>query len=263
LYIKNGTVLPTASSSQTSTASSASVSGTAPSSTSSAPVVIPTGAFTSMGCYTDDIVTARTLVDATTAGSSMSVEVCAAFCSKYTYFGVEYADECYCSNTIASTGVPATDGRCSMACAGNSAEMCGGSYGLNMYMNTPSSTTSSAALSTTSTSASSVQVSTTSSVLTTSTSSTSATPTPSIPATVGAYTYLHCHSDNTTIRTLQSKYIAKADMTIEHCAGNCTGYLYFGVEYSQECYCSNTLTFGSYIATDGRCNMLCKSTFKL
>jgi hypothetical protein len=53
--------------------------------------------------------------------------------------------------------------------------------------------------------------------------------------------------------------VAKADMTIEHCAGNCTGYLYFGVEYSQECYCSNTLAFGSYIATDGRCKMLCKS----
>ena len=46
-------------------------------------------------------------------------------------------------------------------------------------------------------------------------------------------------------------------MTLEHCAGNCTGYAYFGVEYMQECYCSNTLTFGSYIATDGRCDMLC------
>jgi hypothetical protein len=98
---------------------------------------------------------------------------------------------------------------------------------------------------------------TTSSVLTTSTSSTSGTPTPSIPATVGAYTYLHCHSDNTTIRTLQSAYIGAADMTIENCAVYCTGYTYFGVEYSQECYCSNTLTFGSYIATDGRCDMHC------
>lgn len=213
---------------------------------------------------------ARTLVGAVTTGASITVESCAAFCQGFKYFGLEYAGECYCSNTIASTGVPATDGRCSMACNGNAAELCGGSYGLNLYLLSPPSTsTTSASPSLTSTS--SVQVTTSSSLLTTTTSSvasltstsssTSGTPTPSIPATVGAYTYLHCHSDNTTIRTLQSKYIAKADMTIEYCAGNCTGYLYFGIEYSQECYCANTLSFGSYAATDGRCNMLCGVCF--
>lgn len=209
-----------------------------------------------MGCYTDNDVTKRTLVGAATTGASMTVELCASFCKGFTYFGLEYADECYCSNTVASTGLPATDERCSMACAGNSAELCGGSYGLNLYSLLPSSTTSTAR----STSTSSAQVTTSSSLLSTSsTSSTSisSTPTPSIPATVSAYTYLHCHSDNTTIRTLQGKYIGKPDMTIEHCAGNCSGYAYFGLEYMQECYCSNTLSFGSYIATDGRCDMLC------
>ena len=38
------------------------------------------------------------------------------------------------------------------------------------------------------------------------------------------FTYEHCRSDNTTKRTLIGKYIAKPDMTLENCAGNCTGY---------------------------------------
>lgn len=50
-------------------------------------------AFLSLGCYTDDTVTARALAGATSDSSSMSIEFCGAYCKGYTYFGVEYADE--------------------------------------------------------------------------------------------------------------------------------------------------------------------------
>lgn len=120
------------------------------------------------------------------------------------------------------------------------------------------STTVSSTLSSTSTSvSSSVSLLTSSSVSSslssplssTSTSTTvSATPTPSIPATIGQFTYLNCQSDNVTTRTLQGKYVAAADMTLEHCAGNCTGYAYFGVEYMQEVSDFNFLS--TYALTD-------------
>jgi hypothetical protein len=44
----------------------------------------------------------RVLTSAATAGSSMTLESCAAFCSKYTYFGTEYADEVCRPNQILS-----------------------------------------------------------------------------------------------------------------------------------------------------------------
>jgi hypothetical protein len=88
-----------------------------------------------------DVATARVLSAKATAGSTISLESCATFCSAYTYFGTEYADEvcnfwlnfmkyadnpkCYCGNTLASTSVLHADTDCSMACANNPAEFCG------------------------------------------------------------------------------------------------------------------------------------------
>ncbi|KUJ19894.1 WSC-domain-containing protein [Mollisia scopiformis] len=267
LYYKNGTTIAAPSS---TTSTNIALTGTATgSSTTNSPVAssIPNSSFMTLGCYTDNTVTSRALVGAATASASMTLEFCAAYCANYKYFGVEYGDECYCGNALATTTSPATDGRCSMSCASNSAEICGGSYGMNIYLVSTSNSTSSL---TSTQSSASVSVSTSlgltstslsSSVATssraTTSSSVSASPTPSIPATIGQFTYLHCHSDNVTTRTLQGKYIATADMTLENCASNCTGYAYFGVEYARECYCSNVLTYGSYIATDGRCSMKC------
>jgi hypothetical protein len=46
-----------------------------------------------MFCSGSDAQTARVLTAKATAGSTISIETCAAFCSAYTYFGLEYADE--------------------------------------------------------------------------------------------------------------------------------------------------------------------------
>lgn len=86
---------------------------------------------------------------------------------------------------------------------------------------------------------SSTHVSSTSSPFSTSLSTSAPSATVSkgpTPSTIGSYSYIGCRSDNTTIRTLVGKKKSStADMTLENCAGNCTGYNFFGVEYGAEC----------------------------
>ncbi|KAL1835210.1 hypothetical protein VTK73DRAFT_6001 [Phialemonium thermophilum] len=64
----------------------------------------------------------------------MTVAKCTAACqaSGYILAGVEYGGECYCGNTIANGGKPASSG-CDMTCNGNQSEICGGPSRLNVY----------------------------------------------------------------------------------------------------------------------------------
>ncbi|KAF2651061.1 WSC-domain-containing protein [Lophiostoma macrostomum CBS 122681] len=206
------------SSSTTSSASSVPTSGP------TAPAVI--GSYTSLGCYTE-LNNARALKAQSFANSSMTLELCSAFCSGYTYFGAEYASECYCDNSLPSASLPATDGRCNMPCANNASEICGGPNGLNVYQLSPVSTSSSTVSTSTSTSPSSISVS-----VSTSTSS-SASPTASIkPAAICPTT------DNTTYTSPN------------------------GVVYTRECYIdrvNNDIT-SQYVASFDACLALCDTT---
>ena len=51
------------------------------------------GSYNFTGCYTDNT-GGRALTAKSTSGSSMTIESCASYCSGYTYFGTEFADEC-------------------------------------------------------------------------------------------------------------------------------------------------------------------------
>jgi len=53
-----------------------------------------------------------------------------------------------------------------------------------------------------------------------------------------AFTRLGCYIDNTADRTFTDKFVADDLMTTEMCAAACQLYLYFGVEWGRECYCS-------------------------
>jgi glucan 1,3-beta-glucosidase len=83
---------------------------------------------------------------------AMAIEACQAAChdSGYSLAGVEYGQECYCDNTLQHGGGPAPDGGalCNMACAGNSAETCGGPNRLDLYQCTVGSSTSGSAVAT-------------------------------------------------------------------------------------------------------------------
>ncbi|KAK4184466.1 WSC domain-containing protein [Podospora australis] len=154
--------------------------------------------FTSLGCVTDNAGGVRALSGASFATADMTVEKCAAFCSKFQLFGVEYGIECYCGNTRAgsSTGAPLSD--CSFPCPGNSAQKCGAGDRLNLYQNT--------------------------------------NPSVRAPASLPGITSLGCFQD-TGARVLPNKIIGADDMTAAKCAENCAGYPYFGTQWSRECYC--------------------------
>ncbi|PAA82585.1 hypothetical protein BOX15_Mlig003751g3, partial [Macrostomum lignano] len=60
--------------------------------------------------------------------SMMSHKLCSSICSigSFSYFGVQYGDECYCGNSFGSHGL-ASEADCSMDCPGNAVQKCGGS----------------------------------------------------------------------------------------------------------------------------------------
>lgn len=88
-----------------------------------------------VGCFSDSA-TARTLVNRysiANEGTIMTVDLCRNACrtAGYIYSGVEYAQECFCGNTIQTTGTISTG--CTMACAGNISQICGGSNRISIY----------------------------------------------------------------------------------------------------------------------------------
>jgi WSC domain len=113
--------------SSTSSVGSTSTSSATP--TQTGPIHVPSvGAYTWIGCYTE-ATGSRALTGAVEINYQlMTVEMCQAFCSsptQFTYFGVEYAGECYCGNTIQAGSVIAPTTDCSMLCDGSNLEYCG------------------------------------------------------------------------------------------------------------------------------------------
>jgi WSC domain len=89
---------------------------------------------------------------------------------------------------------------------------------------------------------------------------------PQTPQTVGNYVLQGCYSEGTAGRALSSKTptAPTAGFTLELCEAACQGYTYWGMEYSNQCYCGNSLAAGSVNQTSlvpsvSGCNMLCKS----
>lgn len=74
----------------------------------------------------------------------------------------------------------------------------------------------------------------TSQAATSSTSVSMPTGNPAIIPAVGPYTYIGCVDDIDT-RLLNADHTASDNMTIEDCAAYCSGYQYFGLEYTREC----------------------------
>jgi hypothetical protein len=128
----------------------------------------------------------------------MTLEMCAATCSKYAYFGTEYGRECYCGNTL-NTGTmqSAKDTDCSFPCAGNAKETCGSGSHLSLYFQ---------------------QVAP-----------------PPAPAKIGTFAPQGCYTEATGARSLGGMMVGDPAMTNELCAGACRGFTFFGTEYGDEC----------------------------
>ncbi|KAM6477919.1 COOH terminal WSC domain-containing protein [Trichoderma sp. SZMC 28011] len=94
------------------------------------------GGYTYAGCYQDNI--GRVLTgDILPNLGPMTNDKCVANCvSKgFSIAATEYGGQCYCGNDLVGSAKLA-DSQCSMACEGNSKEVCGGSWAISVYSKT-------------------------------------------------------------------------------------------------------------------------------
>ncbi|KAM7207748.1 WSC domain containing protein [Naviculisporaceae sp. PSN 640] len=148
------------------------------------------------GCYTE-ATGIRALTGSSYFDDHVTMQKCAAACSGFKYFGVEYGRECYCSNTL-NTGSVETDlAECSFSCPGDATQSCGAGNRLSLYIRTPESTR----------------------------------PTPPT-----SYSYRGCYAEPAQGRALTGLMTGTDDMTVAKCASFCgsAGYSHFGLEYYRE-----------------------------
>ena len=127
----------TARSTSTTTPKSITSSTTKLGSTATTPIsttMHATSNSTVVGCYADFYPASRAMPDASTTSTSNTPSTCAAYCTflGIPYSGTEYANECHCSATAPTTISTA----CTMACAGDSTKVCGGSNALSVIYTT-------------------------------------------------------------------------------------------------------------------------------
>jgi len=188
--------------------------------------------FRSLGCYSE-ATNSRALNLKSSNDDAMTIEKCAATCSGYKYFGLEYYFQCFCGNVLQPGSVQVDSSECKNLCTGNSKQICGGDSRLNLYSfgDSPETTLS-------------LATSTTTTIAPTS------TPYP-------GYFTTGCYTEATTQRALSKGSFYNDYMTIETCAAACSGFALFGVEYGRECYCGNSLNSGSVSTSTGECNTVC------
>lgn len=210
---------------------------------------LPSG-WTFSSCYTDSV-QARTLTGSVyTSGTTMTQESCISYCSGLGYglAGTEYSGECYCSNSIASTGVPAALADCNMGCNGNTTEACGGSNRLSLFYNSATETAPA-------TTAPAATASTTTAAVVSTSSGTS------------SWNSIGCFTDGgpnaRTLTYAQGVPNGPNGMTVEQCTTACQagGFSLAGLEYSIECYCGNVFSNGGAMEPDtSSCNMACSGS---
>lgn len=117
-----------------------------------APPAPPAGLFSNIsytpsGCVAEPSSGARALDGLVWSDDFMTPVFCAGICgmSNFMYFGVEYGRECWCGNSVAPEATLLSDSsQCNYPCAGDSTQVCGGWYTLNLYNGTRINTAASA-----------------------------------------------------------------------------------------------------------------------
>lgn len=192
-----------------------------PSPTGTAPAKYPdVSSYRFMGCFTEGDRGVRALSSRSLTDRFMTLELCAAYCTAYHYFGTEYGRECYCGDTLDQTSKATGLTACDMECSGNARQECGAGNRLSLYY---SDTTNG----------------------------------PAQPPRVGKYAWHGCRTEGSSSRALEATRTSGPDMTLDRCARFCDGFAYFGAEYGRECYCGNSFAEGSAPASFTDCSMPC------
>ncbi|KAK4684846.1 glucan endo-1,3-alpha-glucosidase, partial [Tremellales sp. Uapishka_1] len=87
----------------------------------------------SLGCALDS--DARILDGYVGVGiTDLTIDDCLTMCEDkgYAFAGMEWGEECYCGHTVPTT-ITYDDSNCNMTCTGNSGEICGGNWGLDLF----------------------------------------------------------------------------------------------------------------------------------
>jgi hypothetical protein len=85
----------------------------------------PVQSWAYQGCYTEPQ-GGRALHSKVTYNDAMTVELCAASCAGFKYFGLEYRRECWCGDKLESGSVKAPTSDCKYTCQANPSQNCGG-----------------------------------------------------------------------------------------------------------------------------------------
>ncbi|KAL8701364.1 MAG: hypothetical protein Q9224_000535 [Gallowayella concinna] len=201
-----------------------------------------------LGCYHEIKPGGRLLTYQQYADQQNSNDRCQERCNngKYVFSGTEYQVECYCGNTPPPNRYMSDDTYCNYACSGDQSETCGGRQtGAGGYISIYyDSTRFSPSLN----------------------DSTGTGPVSGDPQTVNQsanYNYIGCYSETAEGRALTGKTpnAPASGTTVESCAAACQDFQHFGVEYSNECYCGDTINAGSAkvagtSVAETQCNMI-------
>ncbi|KAH8886192.1 WSC-domain-containing protein [Thozetella sp. PMI_491] len=179
------------------------------------------------GCWSDSS-SINTMRTKAYDNSFNTIELCTQTCSKlgYQLAGLEYGSQCFCDNSISGSAYAALDMACFKPCAGNANQTCGDGSRMSIYAS----------------------------------GTVTQRPLPINVASVlqGNYTYAACYSDSSSSRSLSAiHYSSSSSMTVESCASYCSGYEYFGVEYSNECYCGSYFSNITSLIGDASCYAMC------
>ncbi|KAI3396812.1 hypothetical protein diail_11641 [Diaporthe ilicicola] len=152
----------------------------------------------------------------------MTIDKCVHLCANYTFLGLEYGSQCWCGNSIQHDAFPVDDRQCSMVCAGNAQQICGGENTLSVYLPPP--------------------------------------PPPPRPINRITYSAAGCYAEPADgSRALTKSRTSTHAMTPAACFNICgtSGRVYAGLEYGRECWCGNHLSNAATMVDPSRCNMKC------
>lgn len=161
------------------------------------------------GCYKENNPGRQLKVQIYGNDPDMSNDKCITGCAAqgYALAASEYTNECWCGKTLPTTLGNETD--CNYVCTGNSTQTCGGNgyFHDHAFLSLFNNGKALPAL---------------------------PDVPPSIVPSYGAYNYSGCYTEGSGTRALGAKQTASDDMTVAYCASFCSGYRYFGIEYSSE-----------------------------
>lgn len=164
------------------------------------------GNMTYWGCWSDQ--NPRSLANLSYTSNDNTIEKCTSVCDQggNTIAGIEFGTQCFCGTALGYQATQVIDSSCSMACPGNSSEICGGPNRLSLFSNGRPR----------------VQAA------------------PGTPETIGDFYYASCYTEATSGRALTAKSTSGKFMSLEYCGNFCSGYKYFGTEFGSE-YVQNRL----------------------